>query len=112
MNQELREGYLSYTPAEAKELLAADNVQIVDVRETWEFQIGKIEGSVNIPLSILPLKFNELVKNAVTLVVCHHGSRSFFACRLLEKEGFRTVINLTGGIDAWSRTVDPGIPTY
>jgi rhodanese-related sulfurtransferase len=107
-----KSGYASCTPEEVQPLLRDGNVQLLDVREVREFQHCRIEGAINIPLALLPLRIHELDRTMPTVVLCHHGSRSYFACRLLEKEGFRSVINLTGGINMWARTVDTSIPVY
>jgi rhodanese-related sulfurtransferase len=105
-------GFQSMSPKEVKQLMDRDEVQILDVRELWEYEYCRLDGSVHIPLSILPLRHSELQRNAVTVVICHHGNRSYFACRWLEKEGFTSVINLSGGIAGWSQSVDPSVPTY
>jgi len=57
-------------------------------------------------------RLGELNPNATTVVICHHGMRSRQVARYLEKSGFTDVINLYGGIDAWSREIDPAIARY
>lgn len=104
--------YQSMYPEEVQKLMDSDKLQLLDVRELWEYEHCRIDGSIHIPLSILPLRHAELQRDAVTVVICHHGNRSYFACRWLEKEGFNSVINLTGGIDLWSRNIDSSIPIY
>ena len=49
---------------------------------------------------------------AETVVICHHGGRSMQVAMFLEKQGFKRVHNLAGGLDAWARSVDPSMPTY
>lgn len=85
---------------------------ILDVRQPEECAIAHIEGSVNIPLSDLPARVGELASNKSVAVLCHHGVRSAMALRFLEQQGFREVSHLGGGIDAWSLTIDPGVPRY
>jgi rhodanese-related sulfurtransferase len=99
---------------EAKAWLAAQAapVALVDVREPWEFDVCRIDGSRLIPLSQLPARLAELDPARPTLVVCHHGVRSLRAAAFLEHCGFEDVVNLSGGIDAWARTVDPGMAVY
>ena len=46
------------------------------------------------------------------MVICHHGVRSLRAAAYLEHCGFADVVNLSGGIDAWARTVDPAMAVY
>lgn len=103
------------TPADVRDLLADTpdwNGLLLDVREPWEYDIAHIPGSQLVPLALLPLKVPDLNPTGPVIVICHHGIRSWHAACLLEQKGFSTVINVAGGIDAWSRTVDPGIPRY
>ena len=82
------------------------------MREPWEYQLARIEGSRLVPLRQVPVLLEELDPEAEVVVICHHGIRSRHAGRFLEQHGFARVINLAGGIDAWSREVDPAIPLY
>jgi len=59
----------------------------------------------------IPDRLPELDREAETLVVCHHGLRSAYATQLLERSGFGEVLDLEGGLDAYS-TVDPSVPRY
>ena len=104
--------YESITPRELKEKLDdGDRPEILDVRESWEFELARIEGSTLIPLSELPDRFRELDPAAETVVICHHGSRSAYATRALAQTGFRKVLNLEGGLDAYA-DVDASVPRY
>ncbi|MDF9392062.1 MULTISPECIES: rhodanese-like domain-containing protein [Methylococcus] len=85
---------------------------LLDVREPDEFAFCHIEGSVHIPMGEIVSRLSELDPDRTTVVVCHHGMRSFQVGRFLETQGFGQVINLAGGIDAWAREADPGIPRY
>lgn len=85
---------------------------LLDVREPDEFQYTRIEDSVLIPLNQLPQRLNELNLQQEIVVICHHGIRSQQACQYLVNSGFENVTNLTGGIDAWSRTCDSSVPRY
>ena len=87
-------------------------VSLLDVREPWEYEVCRIEGSRLIPLSQLPARLGELDPGRTTVVICHHGVRSLRAAAYLEHCGFADVVNLSGGIDAWAKTVDPGVPVY
>jgi rhodanese-related sulfurtransferase len=105
-------GYESITPRELKTRLdAGDSPELLDVREPWEFELARIEGSRLMPLSDLPDRFTELDPAAEMVVICHHGSRSAYATRALERAGFRKVLNLEGGLDAYS-DVDASVPRY
>jgi rhodanese-related sulfurtransferase len=105
-------GYESITPRELKEKLdAGDRPELLDVREPWEFELARIEGSRLIPLSDLSDRFTELDPAAETVVICHHGSRSAYVAQALERAGFVKVLNLEGGLDAYS-DVDASVPRY
>jgi rhodanese-related sulfurtransferase len=92
-------------PARAKPFL-------LDVREPWEFQTAHIENALLLPLRELPARFGELDSNSEVVVICHHGGRSMQAAMFLERQGFASVHNLAGGVDAWARQVDPAMPVY
>lgn len=85
---------------------------LIDVREPWEFQIARMENARLVPLHTVPRLLDELEPETEMVMICHHGVRSRHAGAFLEQNGFSRVINLVGGIDAWSRTVDPDVPTY
>ena len=85
---------------------------LLDVREPWEFQTCKIDGSQYMPMRSIPARYLELKKDDVVVVVCHHGARSFQVGLFLEQRGFSNIINLYGGVAAWARDVDPTMPTY
>jgi rhodanese-related sulfurtransferase len=87
-------------------------VTLVDVREPWEVQICTIAGSVNVPLSTLPQNLDRLSAAGRLVVLCHHGGRSMQAVAWLRQNGFGNATNLSGGIDAWARQVDPAMATY
>ena len=87
-------------------------VTIVDVREPFEYEIARIEGSTLIPLRELPDRLDELDRGCYTVVHCHSGMRSAQAVQLLRREGFANVFNLEGGIAEWSEKIDPTVPTY
>ena len=104
--------YETITPAELKERLeGGERPELLDVREPWEFELARLEGSRLIPLSDLPERFTELDPSAETVVICHHGSRSAHATRALGQVGFRKVINLEGGLDAYA-DVDESVARY
>ena len=85
---------------------------LLDVRESWEWQTARIEGAQHIPMREIPARYGELDPDQEVVAICHHGGRSQQVAMFLEKNGFAKVHNLTGGVDAWSRTVDPAVPLY
>ena len=91
---------------------ARDRPVLLDVREPWEHETCRIEGSVLIPMSEVPQRTGELDAEADIVVICHHGGRSMQVALFLSAQGFGKVHNLAGGVDAWARTVDPSMPVY
>jgi rhodanese-related sulfurtransferase len=79
---------------------------ILDVREPQEWARGVVPGSVLIPLGDLAARLGEVAtwRDDAILVICHGGKRSATACRLLRRQGFGGVVNLAGGVLAWSRS--------
>jgi adenylyltransferase/sulfurtransferase len=85
---------------------------LIDVREPYEYEIARIDGSRLIPLGELETHVSELPRKGALVLQCHSGGRSEHATRLLQEAGFENVFNLEGGIDAWSVEVDPAVPRY
>jgi rhodanese-related sulfurtransferase len=103
------------TPAELAGWLAEKERSkplLLDVREAWEFQTCSIAGSRHVPMGEMARRTGELDPDADIVVICHHGGRSMQVAVFLEKNGFANVHNLSGGVDAWARTVDPSMPVY
>jgi len=91
---------------------AREPLTLVDVREAWEYDIAQIAGSKLIPLGELEERLAEVPREGIIIVQCHSGVRSEEGARLLQQAGFANVYNLEGGIEAWSRDVDPTVPRY
>ena len=89
-----------------------DKPLLLDVREPWEWETARIEGSQHIPMREVPARLAELDPDREVVAICHHGGRSQQVAMFLEKNGFSKVHNLQGGVDAWSRNVDPAVPIY
>ena len=88
-------------------------LQLLDVRESWEFNHCSIGGSINIPISEIDKRLNELDHEKNIVVICHHGARSLQAAYYLQNSGFENrIINLEGGIDAWAEHIAPQMPRY
>ncbi len=85
---------------------------LLDVRQHWEIDVCKIENSILIPMSQVPAKIDSLDTNSEIVVICHHGIRSRSVGRYLEHAGFSNIINLSGGVDQWAKTVDKQMATY
>ena len=95
-----------------RRLDAGEPLRLLDVREPWECAIARLPGSVNIPLGEIPVRWQELDAESEIIVVCKAGTRSRRAAQFLSAQGLRRVANLSGGIDAWTRDVDPSLPSY
>ena len=109
----------SISASELKRRLdAEETLQLVDVREAMELDLARLQQPViHLPLSQSETwieQISSLVNRDVPVVVlCHAGIRSWqFACWLMEAQGYEQVLNLQGGIDAWSVSADPSVPRY
>ncbi len=98
-------------PPEAFRGLDPEQVQIVDVREPWEYALARLPGARLIPLGELADRADELDPHRPVAAYCHHGVRSRYALAILRDLGFREIAHLAGGIDACSR-LDPTVPRY
>lgn len=85
---------------------------LLDVRELDEREAARIEPSLHIPMGEVPARVGELPHDRRIVVYCHSGTRSAMIAGYLEGQGFEGIANLSGGIDAWSRKVDPSVPRY
>jgi rhodanese-related sulfurtransferase len=102
------------TAPELSRLLATAETPpvLLDVREPHEFAYCHIDGSLNIPMHLAPERLIELDPDAEIIAICHHGMRSQMVADYLEGQGFKNLVNLTGGVDAWAVLVDPAMPRY
>jgi len=90
-----------------------ESFTLLDVREPWEFATAKISGAKLIPMGDVPSRAHqELDPEDHIVVVCHHGVRSMNVTVWLRQQGFENAQSMRGGIDAWSRRVDPKVPVY
>ena len=85
---------------------------VLDVREPDEVAICAIEDSVSIPMQQVPQQLEMVPSGRPLIVVCHHGTRSATVTDFLRNNGFDNAWNLAGGIDAWSRLIEPDMPRY
>lgn len=107
---------LEISPLEVKSRLeAGERLRLIDVRESQEYQICHIEGSTLIPMREVPQHLQELDSaegDEVLIVFCHHGVRSLSVVDWLRRQGVENCRSMAGGIDLWSRQVDPSVPRY
>lgn len=102
------------TPEQLRQRLdAGEDLQLVDVRQPEEYDFCRIEGSLLIPLGELPRRADEISPERPVVLICHHGVRSMQALGYLQHRlGLHNLLNLRGGIHAWSTKVDPSVPVY
>ena len=92
---------------------AGEDIQIIDVRQPDEYAFAKIEGTKLIPLGEVISRMDEIDESRETVVHCKMGGRSAKAIEALQRAGFKgSLINLRGGITAWSNEVDSKVPKY
>lgn len=94
-------------------LVSGARPRIVDVREPFEYDLCRIEGSELIPMQTVPANLGRLdTGERLIVVICHHGVRSLSVVNWLREQGVDNCQSLAGGIDRWSREVDPSVPRY
>ena len=90
-----------------------NSFMLLDVREPWEFETSRIDGAKLMPMGDVPSRAHqELDPEGHIVVYCHHGVRSMNVTAWLRQQGFEKAQSMAGGIDAWSRRVDPKVPVY
>jgi len=106
-------------PTDLKDWFARDaqaSTLLLDVREPWEVQAASVTPQgftlLAIPMNEIPARLPELGPYNRIACLCHHGARSQHVAVFLSQRGFADVANVAGGIDAWSRQVDPAVPRY
>lgn len=105
------------SPADAKQALEKQpaNAVLIDVREPEEYAVAHLPNSCLIPMRNIPAelqKLDEMADNAKVLVLCHHGVRSLQVVAWLREKGIDECYSIAGGIDRWSRELDPSVPLY
>lgn len=105
------------SPAQVREWAAQQSQRpvLLDVREGWEVQTACARPAeldfVHMPMQTIPARLGELDRSRPIACLCHHGGRSMQVAHFLAQQGYE-VVNVSGGIYAWSAQVDPSIPVY
>jgi rhodanese-related sulfurtransferase len=100
-------------PADLKRRLdAREPIVLLDVRDSWETALARLDNAVHIPMEELEHRTDELDPASEVVVICHHGVRSAAVADYLGQVGFQKVWNLSGGIDQWARKIDSGMKRY
>ena len=95
-----------------RRLTSAQPPFLLDVREPSEFAVCQLPGAKLIPMGSVPERLGEIPRDVPVLVHCHHGGRSMKVTQFLRAKGYAQVSNVQGGIDAWSRKIDPKVRRY
>jgi len=88
------------------------NAILIDVREYWEYNIAYIKDSIHIPISEIQNKMYDYDEEQTIVFICHHGIRSRMVGIYFEQNDYKNIINLSGGIDSWAKTVDNNMAVY
>ncbi len=104
------------SPSEVRERLnAREPLILIDVREPGEYQLARIDGADLIPMRTVPARLQHLEAESdrgTLIVYCHHGVRSLNVVNWLREQGISNAQSMAGGIDRWSREIDPAVPLY
>jgi len=101
------------TPQDLKARLDRnDRPVLLDVRDDWETKLCRLDNAVHISMEELEFRTDELNPADDIVVYCHHGVRSAAVADYLRRLGFARVRNLSGGLDAWARAVEPAMRRY
>ena len=103
--------FVEITPRELQARLAGgEALQLIDVRERFEWDVARLPGALLVPFVTLPEVLGTLDRARQVVVYCKGGARGRVAACYLADAGFR-VANLAGGISQWRAEVDPGLAT-
>jgi rhodanese-related sulfurtransferase len=93
---------------------AGNAIALIDCREQSEWDTARIKGAMLIPMSSWPPSEEQLASmaNKTVVVHCHHGGRSLRVAQWFRNNGHPEALSMAGGIDEWSREIDPSVPTY
>ncbi|MCZ6561178.1 MAG: rhodanese-like domain-containing protein [Gammaproteobacteria bacterium] len=106
-------GIPQISPQECRDQLASSRPPVLlDVREDWELAIASLPAAIHISMDQVAGRVGELEKQRPIVVMCRSGARSAQVAAYLVQNGFPQVFNLDGGILAWSKQLDPSIPSY
>jgi rhodanese-related sulfurtransferase len=85
---------------------------LLDCREAGELDLASLDGALHIPMGDIPSRLQQLDPERDLLVLCHHGQRSLSVTCYLRDQDYDRCWSVRGGIDLWSRRVDPELPRY
>lgn len=91
---------------------AGEPLFVLDVREGYELQTAALAFATPIPMGEVAGRLDDVPRDRTVAVLCHAGVRSARITQFLVQSGFENAVNVAGGIDAWSREIDPSVPVY
>ena len=104
---------IEMTALELNEYIANNsNIVLIDVRETWEYNVAYIKDSIHIPISEIQNRMHDFNEDETIVFICHHGVRSRIVGNYFQQNDYENIINLRGGIDSWAKTVDNQMAVY
>lgn len=104
---------IEMTALELNEYIANNpNIVLIDVRETWEYNVAYIKDSIHIPISEIQNRMHDFNEDETIVFICHHGVRSRMVGNYFQQNDYENIINLRGGIDSWAKTVDNQMAVY
>ena len=101
-----------FSAIELDEYLEDNQPLLLDVREQWEFDICQIKGAILMPIGEITKSYVNLHKDSKIALYCHSGIRSMHVADFLLSQGFESLANLQGGIDAWAQEIDTTVERY
>lgn len=96
----------------SERMCSGEKIHVIDVREPFEWEICRIDKTLNIPMSSLTKSIEKIPDSEPTVIMCHHGVRSFHVIQYLQTKGFDQLMNLEGGIHAWALEIDEAMARY
>ena len=102
-----QEPFTRVTVDEGKEMMASDNVAVIDVREPHEYNAGHVPNATLIPVATVFARKDELPRDKDVIFVCGVGQRSALACEMAAAAGLTRLFNLEGGTEAWIKSGNP-----
>ena len=103
---------MEISPEDVKDALASNSIRLIDVRGEDEWNVARIEGATLADQSLVDEMTSSWDKSTPIVFYCHSGVRSLHAVHFFAQKGFTNVKSMAGGIDRWSREIDPTVPRY
>ncbi|SHN93392.1 hypothetical protein BHECKSOX_150 [Bathymodiolus heckerae thiotrophic gill symbiont] len=99
-------------PKQLQRYLKDNSPLLLDVREQWEWDKCHFDEARLLPMGQIMANIDSLDKTEEIVLICHHGIRSMQVAHYFESIGFTNLVNLKGGIDAWTKTIDSSMALY